>query len=337
MRTAPAYRIETKEVRNPEVQLSTADAAVFHRLHEGRLAQVGREHATARAARPSQHIRDYNHARNAVMKEAIPNFASSRQKLLDIYAEHFGKVREQGLNLQFAGDGIAFDHIIDELAPVPRPRQGVGEFWWASTSMWSTMDEFTVDLPDQKVRIYGHLRWEGDEFIPGSFGYSESFVLSPDRFPANTGVYEISTRMRVEGLVSGFTGFYDSLWAADDKWCKCWENRRITVSLGSGTVLESRPFRNQIIDLDDAGPIGQASYEITADQGEVMTVPLNLAALAASGTSILLQVERWYDVQLEGDADIWFRYYRGVSREAPVPGPDNAVLCQTAPTFLYPI
>lgn len=343
MRTAQTYSSEVtkaqelKEVRNPAVQLSEAEASAFTRLHERRLRGIARRQALERAGRPAQHMRDFKTDATALMMEAIPAFSSSRRRLLDKYTAIFGTLRPDQIKLEMADGDRPFDDVIDQLQMIPRPPRGIGEFWWARTSTWSTMDEFTVALPDQQIRIYGHLHWGGDELITGSFGYIEDYVLTPDRFPTDHEItWHVSPSMHVDGVLSGFTGFYHPWWAADDKWSKCWENIRCTVSLSTGEVFQPRGWGYPRMDLDDVSPVGQANYDLTSDQGETVRFYLDLPSRAAAGTSILLQVERWYEVHLEGDADVWFWRYRGQPGQSTIPGPDNAVMCQTAPIFLQP-
>jgi hypothetical protein len=91
----------------------------------------------------------------------------------------------------------------------------------------------------------------------------------------------------------------------------------------------------EMIDLANESPVGQFNPELNFRSAGVLRFDANLDALAASGTSILVQILTRFDIQLEGDADIWFRRFGGSAAES-VPSMQNAVLLRSNPMILQP-
>jgi hypothetical protein len=91
----------------------------------------------------------------------------------------------------------------------------------------------------------------------------------------------------------------------------------------------------QMLDLANVSPVGQFNPQLNFRSAELLRFDANLDALAANGTSILVQIETRFDIQLEGDADIWFRRFGGSAAES-VPSIQNAVLLRSDPMILQP-
>lgn len=343
---------QIKTVRNPKVHLSDAEEAAFRRIRERHFTQMDKEESMLRKARPTENIRGLKKATDAMLREAIPDFESRRQQILERFTPGFNKTRPDvlplhrlDLDLDYDGPGELHPVFPEPNPKVPPPRfpEGACEFWWAQTTLFSSFPEITVDIPDDFVHIFGHLHYEGDDRLIGSVGYIEEYGLGPDRFPMLVAtsltpvtpdvMFEVRTDLRISGVLSGFTGFYHWLWGADDKWCKCRQVTRQRAFLSTGEQLDVRTLSLPMISLENSHPVGQANPVLTGGFLERLFLPVNLGALFNVGTSILVQIETRYEIELEGDADIWFRHIGGSAQQS-VPSVENAVLCQSQPMCL---
>jgi hypothetical protein len=313
-----------KHLRNPDSPLTEVESAVVQSLIERRLEQIAKEHGRLRGGQPAEAIKKLRGDTTKIFTEAFPNFKNRRKQIADKYKPEFEKARARiasiiwdDLDLGFGG--IA-NETVDHVTPPPPPLPaGIGEFWWDRTTFFSTLGEISVEQPDDEfIRIFGHLHWGGDSLLPGSVGFIQNFVLSPDRFPSTSETsFIIRSSLRNIGVISGFTGFYHPFWAADDKWCKCqWlVTARLFAPVGADSI--SQPAANTlhravsgtevILNLDNESPVGQESKALPPIVGrEVLFDRANLSTLSALGLSFVVQIENRFNIQLEGDADIWF-------------------------------
>jgi hypothetical protein len=331
-----------KHVRNPDSPLTEAESAAVQSLIERRLEQIAKEHGRLRGGQPAEAIKKLRGDTTDFYTEAFPNFGSRRKQIVDKYKPEFEKVRVHiastifdDLDLDFGGiANETFDHVTP---PPPPPPAGIGEFWWDRTSFFSTLREILVEQPDDEfIRIFGHLHWGGDNLLPGSVGFIQTFVLTHDRLPSSTEViFEIKPSLRNIGVISGFSGFYHPVWAADDKWCKCqWLVKASLFLLGPFSTFgaEPVPFKvasgvDAILNLVNEEPVGQANKALTPIVDRVLLVipGASTSTLAANLVNFILEIECRFDIQLEGDADIWFTGNGGE------PSLENAARFQTAP------
>ena len=185
-----------------------------------------------------------------------------------------------------------------------------GEFWWAETDSFvsAPANSLFVDIDNDPCRIFGHIGYNGDPLLSGTIGVSMIFMLTPDRFPfTSRSTFEVRPEIRTGGIVSGWTGFYDWLWAADDKWSKCWRTFRATISLSSGEVLADHALSDTRFFLEDESPVGQANISEFMGWEPILGFEGDLGVWRSRGVTLILRVECHYDFQLEGDSDIWFR------------------------------
>jgi hypothetical protein len=334
-----------KQVRNPDSPLTEAESAAAQSVIERRLEQIAKENGRLRDGRPAEIMKKLRGDTTEIFTEAFPNFGSRRKQIVDKYKPELEKVRLHvasiiwdDLDLDFGGIGNeSFEHVTP---PPPPPPPGIGDFWWDQTIFFSTFREILVEQPDELVRIFGHLHWGGDSLLTGSVGFIQNFVLSPDRFPSTGETsFVVRASLRNIGVISGFTGFYHPFWAADDKWCKCqWlVTARLFAPLGSASI--SDPPANTlsrvesgtdvILNLDNESPVGQENKALSPIVGRMLMFgPAHLPTLAAFGAFFLVQIENRFNIQLEGDADIWFTGNGGE------PSLENAARVQTAPIKL---
>jgi hypothetical protein len=241
-----------------------------------------------------------------------------------------------------SGDHISLDHAyahFNQLRPKFRPFEPLPAFtdppfarelWWGETrSFWS--GGLSVDIDNDPNRIWGHIAYDNDNLFSGSVGISMFFFLTPDRFPALGGnSFEIRPQPRISGWVSGWTGLYHPIWAADDKWSKCWQNLSATASLTTGEILATDNHNFNLFFLEDEYGVGQGNASVTMGWSPILRFNANLRDLRARGVSIMLEVQLRYDYQLEGESDLWIRHRPGSNAES-VPAFDNAVTFRVAP------
>lgn len=206
-----------------------------------------------------------------------------------------------------------------------------GELWWGETRSFRSRPDLVVDIDSNPPRIWGHIAYDSDQLLSGNIGFSMFFLLTPDRFPVCTsGRYEIRPRVHISGLASGWTGLYDLIWHADDKWSKCWQILRMSATLSSGEQLDSSTLDFNLFFLEDEFPVGQANTSLTMGWQPVLRFGADLADLRARGVSIVLEAAFRYDYQLEGESDLWLRNRPGSNTES-VAGFDNAVTFRMFP------
>ncbi|PZQ95879.1 MAG: hypothetical protein DI533_17725 [Cereibacter sphaeroides] len=218
-----------------------------------------------------------------------------------------------------------FEHYI------PRDPPFAGELWWGETNWFSTTGNLFADGNNTPWRIWGHFGYDGDPLVGGSLGCSGFFFLTPDRFYVNgKGNFEIRPRIQTNGWVSGWTGSYHPVWAADDKWSKLWEIKRVTASLSTGEILATEELALNLINLDDEMPVGQASASVIGGWVPILRFSADMDDLRSRGISIILEMSIRYDFQLEGESDLWLRNRPGSASES-VPAFDNAILVNPFP------
>ncbi|MCC0100581.1 hypothetical protein K7B10_38620 [Streptomyces flavotricini] len=201
----------------------------------------------------------------------------------------------------------------------------VGELWRASMSGFSSDPGLFYDIDQDPLRIFGHIGYTGDALLNGTVGLAMTFILPPERMEyTRRTVFEVSPVLRVRAFVSGSTGFYHPIWAADDKWSKSWESVEVTIMLSSGEWLAGASLPTALSSLEDVYPVGMSNDRRFYDWVPgPLRFTANMRDLRQRGVSILLRAALRYDFQLEGESDIWFRN-RGGSASESAPAFDNA-------------
>jgi hypothetical protein len=220
------------------------------------------------------------------------------------------------------------------LIPIPADLQwpqppNVGELWKASVSGFSSEPNIFYDIDHDPLRIFGHLEYSGDALLEGSVGVAMTFTLPPERMwigrPHN---FAVDPELRMQGSVSGYTGYYHSLFAADDKWCRCWESTEVDVTLSSGEWLAGASEVHLITDLQNEYPVGQSNdHRVYGWFPGPLRFSVDMDDLRFSGVSLILRAELRYDFQLEGESDLWLRSWGSESE----PAFDNALTFRCKP------
>ncbi|MFF9769108.1 hypothetical protein ACIGXF_33915 [Streptomyces sp. NPDC053086] len=208
----------------------------------------------------------------------------------------------------------------------------VGELWRSSVGGFSSDPGILYDVDQDPPRIFGHAGYTGDALLNGTVGLAMTFTLPPGRMEyTNRTVFAVDPTMQILGLISGYTGYYHPIFAADDKWAKCWESVEVTVTLSSGEWLAGNSLSEELTDLQNVFPVGMSDDRRAYGW---MPGPLrftaNMQDLRERGVSIILRAAIRYDFQLEGESDLWFRYRSGSASES-VPAVDNALTFSCRP------
>jgi hypothetical protein len=324
---------EIKYVSDESGKLSDSQEEALSRMRERRLAQIASQHEWLRTLRPVELLKRLRDETTEAITAEFPGFLEIRKRIVDKYKADLDKLKP---------DTAAIFDDLDIYAgpgdPVPSlPSTSVGAFLRSGTTFFSSFGEIITGFnPNDKTnRIWGHIHWTGDNLLTGSAGFIEDFVLSPNSFPPTSQTKcLVRTELQSNGAVCGFTGLYHPVWHADDKVCKCQIIRAMRIfpdvplPLNIQLAMDAERFEVPLLELENEYPVGQNSFMMTGAWVPILSFDLStfgtsLAKLAASGTSLLLQVEVRFNVQLEGDADIWFRGFSGNAQQS-VPSLQNS-------------
>ncbi|MDW8803741.1 hypothetical protein P1P68_02700 [Streptomyces scabiei] len=216
---------------------------------------------------------------------------------------------------------------VEELLQKPSfdfTRAATGEFWWAETT-WNFDRGIRAEYLSDGLHFFDTAAYNGDPLIAFNAGATAAFELHPHRRPASgNGRYTSSPSVNLWGTISGFTGIYHPIWAADDKWAKCWMHLRQTAFqfTGSGPVIlgERREHRT-LINEENNG------RTVHAPLPGFQPMPSVEFSLADPNASIWVHLEVRFDMQLEGWSCLSF---------SPQPNPMGSVLLQHSQWSIQP-
>jgi hypothetical protein len=105
----------------------------------------------------------------------------------------------------------------------------------------------------------------GDDLTHAIVGATDHYVLAPEKIPPGSR-FRSAPPAELFGRISGWTGNYHPIWAADDKWCKVDLFLRHSVWQLIGATWRMCGERiegpRRLIDLANVFPIGQASFDL---------------------------------------------------------------------------
>lgn len=122
-------------------------------------------------------------------------------------------------------------HSLDYTGSNPPPQPKVdGEFWYNTIDVFSTDGRIVNDFSPFGLHFRGGLSQDSDDLYFASTGALTDYILDPWRTPfSSTGRYTSTPNVSLAGTISAFTGYWHPIWAADDKWSKCWLHMRHIV------------------------------------------------------------------------------------------------------------
>ncbi|MGK9236327.1 hypothetical protein KXS07_31385 [Inquilinus limosus] len=179
------------------------------------------------------------------------------------------------------------------------------------------------------VHMHGHVHWGGDSLAHAVVGALDHYVLPPERIPsAPIGRFRSAPPAELFGRISGRTGNYHPIWAADDKWCIVELVLRHSVWQFIGASWRMCAERieppRRLIDLRNVVPVGQAHFDL----GGFTPLPTLDYSIFSRLEPIWVQLEIKFVTGLEGNADVWF---------SPGPGPGSSVVMRTFPWRIQPM
>ncbi|MGO4376932.1 hypothetical protein AB4Z19_01525 [Pseudoduganella sp. RAF19] len=257
------------------------------------------------------------------LKKLAPEFYSRATTI----SEMLTKARYRDLAEQISHTTLSKAHMMDgpnlhDIIILPPPD---GMFWWAKTEAFSNDGGLQRQFESDGLHLFGNINYGGDPLIHRNIGAIATFILDPSRLPSSAN-NRWRSRPWVElfGRIDGWTGFYDSIWAADDKWAKCHlflrqtalqflNNSSVPTILGSNTELRT------LINEENK------SRAVHVDLPGFVPMPLLEMALADKRQQIIVDLEVRLDIEMEGDS------YIGLS---PQPNPFQSVLLRH---FQWPI
>ncbi|MBI2486263.1 MAG: hypothetical protein HYW01_04750 [Deltaproteobacteria bacterium] len=297
------------EVHNESHQVPKDSKKTLRLLRDLQMKELQqRQRRTAAVRKGSKEERRLNKRLIELVRKEIP----------DLH-EHVANIRQEyEANLEVARsfklpEGL-FHIKPQDIEPHPIQPTADGEFWWASTDFHSSRGIETAFLTDG-LHFFGGINYDDDPLIHASTGAVAHFELHANRRPpSSSGRFASSPIVELFGQITGFTGYWHWLWAADDKWCKCWLHLKQTAlqlvphdfgvpglhSVETPVVLASREEVKTLIEEEN-----ESRFKDAFLQGFIPMPPIEFG-LANPNLSIWVQLEIRFDIQLEGWSQIWF-------------------------------
>jgi hypothetical protein len=203
-------------------------------------------------------------------------------------------------------------------------------FWWIQTE-WYTGHGIDAQYLEDGLHFFGQAIYDGDERIVFSVGALADFGLDPNRRPtSDSGRWRSTPPINLSGEMWGSTGFYNPIWAADDKWAKCFLFLRQTLlqypTDGSGSVTIGDQYaRPALINEENSNRVGQKALLGSMDMPTVET------SLYDPDLDIIARLEIRFDIELEGSSDISF------NSTTTQPSVSNAMVLRTLQWPLIPV
>lgn len=258
--------------------------------------------------------------RAELVKQAAPLLALDRQVQMKAIPEHERSAIQHAWSSPMAPLAGAFDWPMsihfNDLDREQRDLPG-GEFGWVTNEVHATAGLGAQAMSDG-VHMHGHVHWGGDNLAHAVVGAIDHYVLPPERLPPGHR-FRSAPPAELFGRISGWTGSYHPIWAADDKWCKIDLVLRHSVWQFIGAtwrMCAERIEPRRLIDLENKRPVGQQSFDL----GGFTPMPMLEYGIFSRSEPIWVQLEIKFVAGLEGDADVWF---------SPGPGPGGSVVMRT--------
>jgi hypothetical protein len=317
----PASSISRGEIRNAAHRVGQKSRRAQRAFIDGELATLARSQQQADLQRSGSAVE------RRLRAEFLRRFGSDTAEWERLGAEveadyrsKFDAAREIWATPLPIGDILRPDP-----APNPPPPAADGEFWWASTDWHVDRGIQAVFLTDG-LHFFGFAAYDDDPLISFSSGAVAHFELQARRRPASaSGRWASLPAIDLTGKIEGFTGYWHWLWAADDKWAKCWLHLRQTAyqlvphdfgapgarNIEVPMVLAERVERRTLIDEENNGNF------VNALLPGFTPMPAVEFGLVRPDLSVWVDLEVRFDMQLEGWSHLAF---------SPEPNPMGSVV-----------
>lgn len=342
----PEFTVD--ENRNPNFNFSPDEEAALKKSQEDSFVALKEQQAQRIAQRA-----DEVSLRRALNRETIEALGLSLPDL-EARREQFKKrylAELDPLDPRFSSDSQNFERGLDDINSTPKflsaksigidstviPSLNTGQFEWIRTRWYSSFKpELRIENPDRYLRFFGQKAHDNnDDFLPGSLGVTLDFYLNSPLLPIfRTRRWSSIPLLYLNGVVSGFTGLYNSLWAADDKLCKCsiFMKQTVRQSLGGDNmVIGSAQVELPIINLENSRPFGQQETGLLS-----LYMPYVAFELRNFTSRVYASLKIRFDIQLEGESDIWFRLWGGRTDKS-IPSLENSVLLEVPNWGISPL
>jgi hypothetical protein len=220
------------------------------------------------------------------------------------------------------------DVLRPDMPPNPPAPAADGEFWWASTD-WHWGRGIEASFLTDGLHFFSAAAYDDDPLISFSVGAVAHFELHARRRPASpSGRWASLPAINLTGRIEGFTGYWHWLWAADDKWAKCWLHLRQTAyqlvphdfgvpgarNIEVPMIVAEQVQRRTLIDEENNGNF------VNAFLSGFTPMPAVEFGLVRPDLSVWVDLEVRFDMQLEGWSHLAF---------SPDSNPMGSVVLQT--------
>lgn len=308
-RSKPSAGVTTNEIRNKLHRVPRAEQQAQREMREQRLAVL------EAYQRRAEQLRRGSDAERRLRDEVVRRLGGepagledARNEILTDYEGRLSDALHWGIELKPP------DWFWPDITVNPPPPPPDGEFWWASTE-WHAQRGINADFLTDGLHFWGFAAYRDDPLINFSTGAVAHFELQANRRPAsNIGRWASLPAIDLAGKIEGMTGFYHWLWAADDKWAKCWLVLRQTAyqlvphdfgvpgmhAVPQPVVVAERIDRRTLIDEENNGRF------VDAFLPGFTPMPAVEFGLVNPNLSVWVDLEVRFDMQLEGWSQLVF-------------------------------
>jgi hypothetical protein len=177
---------------------------------------------------------------------------------------------------------------------------------------WPTPFFQAIELAEGKLKgqligdqehVFGEIPYNDDDRKLGSALWITTFIWDADASHQRSGSYFTNPLVEVSGMITGWTGVYNFILAADDKWCKCRLHLRQSVyqpAFGGLLMLGEATSTTSIIDEENNG------RAVVANLPGLIRMPQVAFDIQNSALPVNFDLEVRFEVELEGDSGLWF-------------------------------
>jgi hypothetical protein len=158
-------------------------------------------------------------------------------------------------------------------------------------------------LIGEQEHVFGEIPYNDDDRRLGSALWITTFVWDADASHQRSGSFFTNPLVEVSGMITGWTGVYNFILAADDKWCKCRMHLRQSVvqpAFGGLLMLGEATSTTSIIDEENNG------RGLVANLPGFIRMPQVAFDIQNSALPVNFELEVRFEVELEGDSGLWF-------------------------------
>jgi hypothetical protein len=277
-------------IKNPIHQLPEQIQRALDYMLVTRTDALAEFHRVAIESRPTAEERQQINALLVGESHAQQSAAKKMKEILTSYRDRVRLLERTG-----------FTTPLDPVAEAP---EALGaDFWWANTVAFPG-GGLGVQFMTDGLHFFGRINYNRDQLFSFSTRAVATFELQPNRRPPSpSGRYNSAPHVELFGDVSGWTNSKICPLACDDKWCKCFLFLRQTafqIINGQGRVCGENMSHRTLINEEGQG------RDVSTRLPGFLQMPFLQFGLLRADLSVFIDLEVRFDVQLEGDSNIWF-------------------------------